>query len=305
MNSSRTAALAFTTLAALAGTASADVIYGLTTTNSLVSFDSASPLTVTPAIGISGLQSGESLLGIDFRPANSILYGLGSSGRLYTLSTATGIASQVGSGTFALPLSGQRFGFNFNPQVDRIRITSDSGQNFRINPNDGAVVDGNAATPGVQGDGNLFFRSGDANFGVAPLVIASSYTNNVAGTLTTTLYNIDARDMNLVRQGSVGGVAPVVSPNTGDLSTIGSLLVDPTSPVGFDIASSSNVAYLSLNIDGFPNSSLYTINLATGAASFVSAIDSLPLASIAVAIPTPATATVLGLAGLAAFRRRR
>ena len=67
----------------------------------------------------------------------------------------------------------------------------------------------------------------------------------------------------------------------------------------------SNTAYLSLYIDGFPNRSLYTLSLATGTASFISAIDSLPLASIAVAIPTPATVNVLGFASLAAFRCRR
>ena len=299
------ALVSVTSLLALAGSAHADVIYGLTTSNSLVSFNSANPLSVSSPVAIGGLQSGETLLGIDFRPANSQLYGLGSSGRLYVINTGSGAAAQVGSGTFAVPLTGQRFGFNFNPQVDRIRVTSDSGQNLRLHPDLGSVVDGNTGLAGVQGDTNLAFVAGDANFGVAPRVVASSYTNNRAGTTSTTMFNIDGRDMLLVRQGSAAGTTPLVSPNLGNLTTIGSLLVDPTAPVGFDIASSDGTAFLSLNIDGFPNSSLYTINLTTGAASFVSAIDGPQLSAIAVAIPSPSGAVALGLAGLIAARRRR
>jgi hypothetical protein len=76
---------------------------------------------------VTGLQQGESLLGIDFRPANGLLYGVGSSNRLYTVNPRTGEASQVGSGQFAVPLTPGAAGFDFNPTVDRIRFVNEAG----------------------------------------------------------------------------------------------------------------------------------------------------------------------------------
>ncbi|HKX83564.1 MAG TPA: DUF4394 domain-containing protein, partial [Pyrinomonadaceae bacterium] len=47
--------------------------YGVTTGNQLVRFASASPGAVTSIGSISGLQQGENVLGIDFRPVNGQL----------------------------------------------------------------------------------------------------------------------------------------------------------------------------------------------------------------------------------------
>jgi hypothetical protein len=65
-------------------------LYGVTTTNQLVRFDSATPGTVVAVGAITGIQGGETILGIDFRPATGQLYALGSTSRLYTIDTATG-----------------------------------------------------------------------------------------------------------------------------------------------------------------------------------------------------------------------
>src|SRR5690348_6559563 len=88
-------------------------LLALSTDNQLLAFDSSTPGTVQSTVPITGLQTGESILGIDFRPAAGQLYGLGSSNRLYTIDPTTGAATQVGTGTFAVPLSGTAFGFNF------------------------------------------------------------------------------------------------------------------------------------------------------------------------------------------------
>src|SRR5262245_34837721 len=56
--------------------------FGLTTGNALIRFDTATPALVLGRATLNGLQPGETLLGIDFRPANNTLYGVGSSGRL-------------------------------------------------------------------------------------------------------------------------------------------------------------------------------------------------------------------------------
>jgi len=71
-------------LALGSGRAEAESLIGLTSTSNLVTFDSATPGTILTSMAISGLQAGETLLGIDRRPANGILYGLGSTSRIYT-----------------------------------------------------------------------------------------------------------------------------------------------------------------------------------------------------------------------------
>jgi hypothetical protein len=64
-------------LSALTRPPSADAtpIYGLTTGNLLVRFDSATPGTIVQVLLASGLQSGELLQAIDFRPASGELRG--------------------------------------------------------------------------------------------------------------------------------------------------------------------------------------------------------------------------------------
>src|SRR4051812_33031925 len=82
----------------LAGsTAQAATVYGLTSTGSLVQFNSATPGTIARSVPVTGLQPGETLQGIDFRPATGQLYGLGSGSRLYVIDINTGAATQVGS----------------------------------------------------------------------------------------------------------------------------------------------------------------------------------------------------------------
>src|ERR1044072_2056295 len=109
--------------------------YALTGSN-LVSFDLAAPNTALTTVSIVGLTAGETLVGIDFRPANGLLYGLGvnagaDTGALYVISTRTGVAGAVGSFASVGDLPPGNFGFDFNPSVDRIRVTTDTGLNFR------------------------------------------------------------------------------------------------------------------------------------------------------------------------------
>jgi hypothetical protein len=111
----------------LAATASAEPIVGLTTTNRLVTFDSAAPGTVAPSIAVTGLQVGETLLGIDYRPATQTLYGLGSTSRLYSLDATTGAATQVGSAG-AVHVERHRVRLRFQPHRGRIRVVGNTGR---------------------------------------------------------------------------------------------------------------------------------------------------------------------------------
>jgi hypothetical protein len=273
----------------VAGAAQAEFVYGLTATNSLVTFDTATPGVFGPSLGVSGLDAGESLLGIDFRPANNALYALGSGNNLYTIDLDSGFATKVNASPFAVALNGASFGFDFNPTVDRIRVVSDAEQNLRLNPITGGVVDGDAVTPGVQGDGNLAFVGGDPNFGLNPDVVGAGYTNSFAGALSTQLFVLDAANDILALQNP---------PNAGGLVTVGSLGINISSVTGFDISGQTGVAYMSAN------GGLYSINLGTGSASFIGAFGTAATITDIAVIPGPGALALLALAGAKSRRRR-
>ena len=215
------------------------VAYAVDASNNLLIFNPSNVAGGTVSKAIMGLQAGENIYGIDFRPVNGQLYALGSSSRLYTLNLSTGAATQVGAGTFSTPLLGTDFGFDFNPTVDRIRVVSNLGQNLRLNPVDGTV----AAT-----DGNL-------NPGI-PSVSSAAYTNNFAGATTTVLFVADHSTDKLYTQNP---------PNNGTLVEVGNLGIDISNANGFDIGSRSNTAYLIATVAGSTN--LYTINTSSGLAT--------------------------------------
>ena len=247
----------------------AENIFAVTATNKLLRFNPGIPTAINSSRPISGLASGENIVGIDFRPATGVLYALSDANRLLTINTTNGVATPVGAGPLTTALSGANFGFDFNPTVDRIRLVSDAGQDLRLNPNNGAVA-------GV--DGTLAFASNpnsaqpDPNLGQTPSVVGSAYTNNFLGASTTTLYGIDSNLNALVTQGTAAGAPTPVSPNTGQLFTVGSLGVDPNGLAGFDISSESGAAFASFNSDAGGPTQLFTINLTTGAATLIGAI---------------------------------
>jgi hypothetical protein len=245
LTSLRLFSLALVALVAVSAPSRADAAtaFGLTATNQLVTFDTNAPGSAIATIAITGLQAGEDALAIDLRPATGQIYLLGSTSRVYVLNPATGAAVPVGA-PFTPALSGTTFGFDFNPTVDRIRVVSDTGQNLRLNPDTGVV----AATDMALNPGT-------------PHVVGSAYTNNFAGTTTTTLYAIDATTDQLFIQNP---------PNNGTLVLVGPLGVDTSDAVGFDISANDNRAYATLTVGGV--SGLVTINLATGAATPIGAV---------------------------------
>lgn len=214
------------------------VAYAIDETNNLLIFNFMNIGTPVSKV-ITGLQTGENILGIDMRPATGQLYALGSSSRLYVLNTSSGAATAIGTAPLTTLLSGTSFGFDFNPTVDRIRCISNTGQNLRLHPETGlvAAVDG-ALNPGT------------------PSVTASAYTNNFAGATTTTLYNIDNVTDKLTKQDP---------PNNGTQVEVGALGINVEAVSGFDITSRSGVGYAALKVAD--KSSIYTINLISGTAT--------------------------------------
>ncbi len=257
--------------------------------NALIAFDTSAPALANPAVAITtagGFINGENFVGIDFRPQNGLLYGLtatpsggGSAVRLYAISTQTGVATPLAAaqtftsdaqGTPVL-VQGTNFGFDFNPAADRIRVVTDAGVNFRMNPNTGLIVDGNndgtAPNPanGVNPDGPLT-QGGDAS-----RADGSAYTNNNPNAFSTVLYALDSGSNRFFIQ----------NPNTGTLvggatgqGTV--ITTDGTTPLDFDgvngfdyitatTGTAPGQAFAILTVDGSTN--LYTIDVGNGAAT--------------------------------------
>lgn len=259
-----------------------ETIVAVTEGNRLVTFNAGQPQAVKTLGEVKGLQAGERIVGIDYRVARGVLFALGSTGRLYTVDAATALAKPVGDGPLAIALSGSEFGFDFNPAVDRIRIVSDSGQNLRAHPDTGAAVDGNPNREGLQPDGALAYAAGDANAGKKPRVAGAGYTYNKQNEKITTNYAIDAATGALVTQGSKEGVTPAVSPNSGQLFTVGSLGIGKFAAAGFDISDVSNTAFAAVNHDGAAATRFYLVDLASGRATFIGTVGGERLRGIAI-----------------------
>jgi len=290
INKPRVAKFAMAAMVVACGTAvssssAGELVYGVTDTQTLVSFDSSDSSNLLTGVAISGLQSNEQIRGIDIRPATGQLYGLGSFNNLYTIDAATGAATQVGVGPFAPATNGSSFGFDFNPVIDRIRLVSDANQNLVLNPNDGTSTEVTS----------LFYGAGDANFGMDPNIVGSAYTNSFAGAMTTQLYGIDTGLDILVTQAN----------SAGTLMTVGSIGVDLNDTLSFDISGASGFAYATVVSDDFSSSTFWQINLADGSASALGEIGGGALITSMTVVPAPGAFALLGLGGLVGARRRR
>lgn len=229
----------------------------VTGAGTLVSFVPSAPQTALTSAAITGLQPNETLTGIDVRPADGKLYGVGSTGRLYGLS-ADGKATEVvalsaatGSSFTTLPASA--YGFDFNPVADALRLVNRADNNYRILP-----------TAGQAGSAGATFVDTALNPASAQIV-AAAYTNNYANSKSTTLYVIGVAVNGLYLQGSPGGVPTL--PDLGVLSSVGGPLGTNTPfDVGFDIVGGNNGLALAV-ADSSNAATLYSVNLASGVAA--------------------------------------
>ena len=262
------------------GAPAAETVFAVTDNHALIRFNAGQPGRVLDRKPITGLAPGDALVGIDYRVARGVLYALGRSGQLYTLDTSNATLVRVGGGAPAGALRGQRFGIDFNPVADRLRVVSDSGLSLRLHPDTGAMMDGDLTAVGLQPDAALSWAEGDASASVPPALLAAAYTYNKQSDKLTTNFAIDRRGL-LVVQGSREGAVPVVSPNSGRLSTIGALGTGALDDAAFDIADVSGAAYAALRSGG--SSGWYRIDLTSGRATRIGAVaDGGPLRGIAI-----------------------
>lgn len=207
----------------------------------LVRFDTDAPGTLVARVPISGLISGESIAGIDVRPATGELWALTSLNRVLAISVETGQAQQLGTPLSSLA-AGQDVGFDFNPVGGLLRVITTADEIIDVNP---------------------------LTFSPNPEDLLDPASANVVATAYTaggTLVGIDTSD-SLVQIAS-----------TGEVATVGPLGVDVDGG-GFDIVGASNSAFAALHSTGA--STLYAVNLATGQLSGVGGIAGARLGSFA------------------------
>jgi hypothetical protein len=207
----------------------------LTDNNVLLKLNASDPSQINKRVSIVGLATDEKVLAIDFRPATGQLYGVSSASKIYVIQPDSGTARAIGAAAFTPALNGTIVGLDFNPTVDRMRLTTNLGQNLRLNPETGGIAATDAALNPL-----------------VPAISEVAYTNNSAGVTTTALYDIDVTTDKLYIQNP---------PNNGTLVEVGDLGVNAEGAAGFDITD-NNLAYTVLKVGG--KSRLYVVNLTTG-----------------------------------------
>jgi Domain of unknown function (DUF4394) len=244
----------------------------------LMLFDSATPSAVATR-DITGIGTNETIRGIDYRPSTGEVYVVtattasanNSFARTYVIDTSLGTTGRVGVTTAAVPGWADVAGdAGFNPVADRLRVLNVTDENFRLNPNDGALA---------ADDTNLSPAATTAAIGLA-------YDRNVARSTATTAYLIDRHDSQLAM---LGGVNSTPSPNGGvvtDRGPLGITLAASTDG-GFDISGATGTAYAVLTDSADMLTSLYTVNLTTGALTKIGTVGTGGLEAVGMTVLPP------------------
>jgi hypothetical protein len=212
----------------------------------------------TKALGkAKGLAGDSRLIGIDERPADHKVYGVGNQGGIYLINRSNGVVRKVSQ--LSVALNGQNFGVDFNPAADRLRIISDTGQSLRH--------DITQATPTTAVDGALNYDGT-----VATGVTAAGYTNSDNDPRTgTTLFNLDMTRDQVVQQ---------VPANSGNLLVSGAFGPRQGPVAGFDVVGSNsgsrtvdNTGFASIRPTSGGLATLYRVNLLSGKFTKVAKFD--------------------------------
>jgi DNA-binding beta-propeller fold protein YncE len=199
-------------------------IYAVDLANQLVLFGTESPGTLSRKVPITGLPILKRIVGIDFRPSNGKLYGVGNDSRVYIIDPVSGAATPVGNAPFqpAIDIFEVHFGMGFDPAADRIRLmVAESGANYSINPDDGTAVL----------ETSVSYAAGDPHEGATPRISGLGYVPLGAAAVaarrvgSASLGPSPLEGVLLALDADLGNLVESIDPKTGEFTTIGPLLM--------------------------------------------------------------------------------
>ncbi|WP_221089428.1 DUF4394 domain-containing protein [Deinococcus aquaedulcis] len=238
---------------------SGQVVYGLGAGGQLVSFGLDNASASLRTMPITGLGNGETLVDLDLRNTDNMLYAMSSAGNVYRLSmtgAATRDSATLGDAAVAM---------DFNPVANRLRVLGTADRNYRLTLAS-APVPGTSPAGTVTNDGTFAYVTATPNPNLVAAAYTNSFNNSASGAVnagtTTELFSIDAdTDALVLHSNNPTGPAG----NFSLLTTRGALGVDAMPGMtGFDIAGASS-AYLSTAGSG--STAFYTVDLGTGRAT--------------------------------------
>jgi hypothetical protein len=239
---------------------SAGNTFVLSSDDRLLSFNRATPATLRSGVKILGLAAGDAVIGMDFQPRDGVLYVVGkngAAGRLYTVNTASGLATLVAA-ISGVSLTATDYGVSFRPTDGQLRLVGNNSQNVEIDPATGTAT----VHTSLSRDGAAPFPAPRNGAGAT----ASAFTNSLAGVGSTTHFVIDTASDQLAEVFEEDQLPDTANDPQGELTNIGALGVDAASLSGFDIdPMETGGAYAALKVGA--GTQLYKINLDTGAAN--------------------------------------
>ena len=205
---------------------------------------------------------------IAYRPVTGDLLGF-TNGAVYTIDPMSGAMTDLGATIMegAMVAEGAMVGFDFNNAIDAVRVVSSAGDNLVYFPE--GFGDNDERAGSLRRFTDLAYAEGDANASATPMIFANAYTNAIAGMKAsgTLQYALDAETDALVTLANNDGTLVTVADVTVD-----GMAADLSGMGGFDIVSpeeGTDMAYAVLQMEGSDNAGLYSIDLATGAATLL------------------------------------
>jgi hypothetical protein len=261
MNNRTTARIATLTaliVLVLAGQASADTFWGLTTANTLVRFSSTDPGHPDLTLPITGLADGERLIAIAIHDKEGTFFGLSSTGRLYTADRTTGAMTPFAAQTGRIIVSsGTAFGMALHERqiMDNFvfEVTSNTGQRIEMRLRDGVAGVLQLPLPSSVHVVTIAHRFG---WSVGPIIGVDSSTDR------------------LITVSTPGGLG--TPPTVGDLGPLG---IDISDEAGMTSSFYDRLhVYAALTVHGVPG--LYQLS-EDGTVTPLGVIGSAPLTSLA------------------------
>ena len=246
MQTLKIAMIASTALFAVTAAGFAAPLVALTGDRTLVMLDT-DDLAAAETVEVTGVDR---LVGIDLRPADNTLIGVTAENTIVTIDPATGEATELSTMDTPLEIGDAPVIVDFNPMADRLRYMTGT-TNHRVNVDTGEVTV----------DGELAFDAADMHAGETPEIVAAAYINSYGKPEATAMYNVDA---------TIGGLVQQTSPNDGTLAGIGEFgIAEPADNYAFDVQTTEDGTNTAWLVNG---TTLYTVDLATGAATETGAI---------------------------------